>query len=1043
MSTAVLSGSYDFRLVTLSVLIAILAAYAALDLGGRVTNARGKVRLAWLSGGAFAMGIGIWSMHYIGMLAFRLPVPVEYDWPTVLLSLFAAVLASGIALFVVSRKKMGIPQAAVGSVFMGAGIASMHYIGMEAMRLPAMCSYSWGLVWISVGLAIVISFVALWLTYLLRNQLNAWGWRKLTCAFVMGAAIPVMHYVGMAAVSFMPATPEASSYTHAIQISDLGVACIVIATLVIMGMVFVTSMVDRRFSIQTLALESSEERYRLIVETAFDAFIGIDSVGAITEWNAQAEATFGRSRAEAIGRLASRFILQDRNSEGSESLEELLSSGSADSIHKRFEGVGVRRDGAEFPVEMTLSAVHHGQRRLFAVFVRDVTERKLMEREREKAKQDAEAANRAKSEFLANMSHEIRTPLNGVIGMTDLVLESHLTLEQRECLETVKLSADSLLHVINEILDFSKIEAGRLELEDEDYDIRDCMESTLKTLALKADEKSLELLCEVAPDVPDTVRGDSTRLRQVLMNLVGNALKFTRHGEVCLKATLVKNNEEGTIVHFVVSDTGIGIPPEKLKLIFESFAQADTSTTREFGGSGLGLTISRRLVEMMGGQIWVESQVGLGSQFHFTIHVSEAVQRVANPKILGQPELLHGVKVLIVDDNRTNRRILDGLLRHWKMRPTTVEDGEQALYKVTSAYEDGEPFELILTDMHMPKMDGFDLVERIRSKPGLAASTIMMLSSGAQRGDTHRCEELGIVANLLKPVRQLELRNALIQVIGAKEHPDQLPLISNAPVANRREPSRKLRVLLAEDNSVNQLLATRLLEKRGHFVKVTGNGREALDALTHDQYDLILMDVQMPEMDGIEATKALREMEKESGNHQPVVALTALVIKGDRERCIAAGMDAYLSKPIRQLELDEILDSVSANLPALQSSETPQIDPVDGWVDEADLMERIGNDLEFLSELTELFQREYPIQLSAARTALAKDDADGLMRAGHTLRGALANLGATIPCATASSIEEMAARRELSKAGKALDQLERELGNVLAFLQSLCQGAAR
>jgi two-component system, sensor histidine kinase and response regulator len=1043
MSTLTLGGTYDYRLVALSVLIAMVASYAALDLGGRVTSARGGARLAWLSGGAFAMGIGIWSMHYIGMLAFRLPVPVEYDWPTVLLSLLAAVLASGIALFVVSRETMGLLQAIGGSAFMGSGIASMHYIGMEAMRLPAMCSYSWGLVVLSGALAMVISFVALWLTYFLRDQLSSWGWRKLACAVVMGAAIPVMHYVGMAAVSFMPAPPQAASFSHAIKISDLGLACILIVTLVILGLVFVMSIVDRRFSLQALALESSEERYRLIVETAFDAFIGIDSVGAITELNARAEATFGRSRAEAIGRPASRFLLQDRNAEGSQLLDELLSSGNADSIHKRFEAIGVRRDGAEFPVEMTLSAVHHGQKRLFAVFVRDVTERKLMEREREKAKLDAEAASRAKSEFLANMSHEIRTPLNGVIGMTDLVLESQLTLEQRECLETVKLSADSLLHVINEILDFSKIEAGRLELEDEDYDLRDCMESTLKTLALKADEKSLELLCEVTPDVPDMVRGDLARLRQVLINLIGNAIKFTRHGEVSLKATLVKKDEQATILHFVVSDTGIGIAPEKLKLIFESFAQADTSTTREFGGSGLGLTISRRLVEMMGGQIWVESQVGQGSQFHFTIHVNEAVQEVSNPAILAQPELLHGVKVLIVDDNRTNRRILDGLLRHWKMRPTTVEDGEQALYKITAAYEDGEPFELILTDMHMPKMDGFDLVQRIRSKPSLVTSTIMMLSSGAQRGDTQRCEELGIAANLLKPVRQLELRNALIRVIGSKEHPEQDQPISNLSLANRLEPFRKLRVLLAEDNSVNRLLATRLLEKRGHFVKVTGNGREALDALAKDQYDLILMDVQMPEMDGIAATIALRAMEKESETHQLVVALTAMVIKGDREKCMAAGMDGYISKPIRQHELDEILDSVSANLPAPQLNETSKIVPAREWVDAADLMERIGGDVEFLAELTELFRMQYPTQLSAARTALAKGDADGLMRAGHTLRGALANLGATTPCDTAAFIEELADQREFSKAGKALDQLEQEMGNVLSFLESLCQGAAR
>jgi PAS domain S-box-containing protein len=1063
ISGAEIVGWYDYRLVALSVAIAVLAAYAALDLGGRVTSARGGARLAWLSGGALAMGIGIWAMHYIGMLAFRLPFPVEYDWPMVVLSLLAAVLASGVALFVVSRHTMTMTVAAVGSFFMGAGIASMHYIGMEAMRLPAMCSYSTGLVALSVGLAIVISFVALWLTYLLRDQLTTWGWRKLACALVMGAAIPVMHYVGMAAASFMPTPLDPATLKHAVNISDLGLTSILIATLVILGLVFITSIVDRRFSLQSKELESSEERYRLIVETAFDAFLGIDSTSNITEWNAQAEATFGWSRAEAVGKPVSKFILQDSRIANSQNLGELLDAGSSDSIHRRLEATGIHRSGRQFPVEMTLSAVHHSHKRLFAAFVHDVTDRKAAEQERERATQAAEAASHAKSEFLANMSHEIRTPLNGVIGMTDLVLESNLTGEQREYLETVKLSADSLLHVINEILDFSKIEAGKLELEEEDFDLQDCMESTLKTLALKADEKSLELLCEVVPDVPVTVRGDSARLRQVLTNLIGNAIKFTRHGEVGLKALLDSNDGKSIVVHFIVSDTGIGIPPEKTKLIFDSFSQADTSTTREFGGSGLGLTISRSLVEMMGGKIWVESQVGQGSQFHFTIRVSPASPRISPSIILTQPEALHGVKVLIVDDNRTNRRILDGLLRHWKMRPTTVEDGEQALYKAIAAYEDGEPYELILTDMHMPRMDGFDLIQRIREKPGMVTSTIMMLTSGGQRGDARRCEELGVAAHLLKPVRQAELRDALIRVLSDHSGSGTTPSATNRlPQAERTE-SAPLRVLLAEDNAVNQLLAVRLLQKRGHSVKVTGNGREALDALECGTYDLVLMDVQMPEMDGIEATMALREREKITGGHQPVVALTALVIKGDKERCLAAGMDGYLSKPIRQYDLDEILESYATKLsaggiskesseiakpglPRPQSSselsQTRQELRARFSLNEAELMDRIGGDLEFLAELTEVFRMEYPRQLSAARKAVANRDGDALNKAGHALRGALANLAATDPAALAASIELIGATGDPSTASVLLDQLEQDIKTVLTSLESLCQEPA-
>ena len=1056
-------GWYDYRLVTLSVAIAVLAAYAALDLGGRVTSARGGARLAWLSGGALAMGIGIWAMHYIGMLAFRLPFSVEYDWPMVVLSLFAAVLASGIALFVVSRQTMTMTVAGAGSFFMGAGIASMHYIGMEAMRLPAMCVYSTGLLVLSVVLAIVISFVALWLTYLLRDQLTTWGWRKLACALVMGAAIPVMHYVGMAAASFVPMPLDPATLRHSINISDLGVASILIATLVILGLVFITSIVDRRFSLQAKELESSEERYRLIVETAFDAFLGIDSNNLVTEWNAQAEATFGWSRTEAIGKPASKFLFLDSRISNGHSLDEMLAAGTTDSIHRRMEATGVHRGGQQFPVEMTVSAVHQRHKRLFAAFVHDVTDRKAAELEREKATQAAEAASRAKSEFLANMSHEIRTPLNGVIGMTDLVLESDLTREQREYLETVKLSADSLLHVINEILDFSKIEAGKLELEEEDFDLQDCMESTLKTLALKADEKSLELLCEVVPDVPVVVRGDSTRLRQVLTNLIGNAIKFTRHGEVGLKALLDSNDGESIVVHFIVSDTGIGIPPEKTKLIFDSFSQADTSTTREFGGSGLGLTISRSLVEMMGGKIWVESQVGQGSQFHFTIRVSPASTRIGHSTIHANPEILHGVKVLIVDDNRTNRRILDGLLRHWKMRPTTVEDGEQALYKATAAYEDGEPFELILTDMNMPRMDGFDLIRRIRERPGMVTSTIMMLTSGGQRGDARRCEELGVAAHLLKPVRQAELRDALIRALSNQGGSGPATGTTGEPPQATRAESVPLHVLLAEDNAVNQLLAIRLLEKRGHLVKVTSNGREALDALERDAYDLVLMDVQMPEMDGIEATIALREREKITGGHQPVVALTALVIKGDKERCLAAGMDGYLSKPIRQFELDEILESCAAkSRSAKLEKEKPEVVKSDFHelhfpsefpqtrqevrsrfsLNETELMDRIGGDLEFLSELTEVFRREYPKQLSAARNAVVNRNGEGLNKAGHALRGALANLAAADPAALAASIELIGATGDPSTAGVLLDQLERDIKTVLISLESLCQEPA-
>jgi PAS domain S-box-containing protein len=532
------------------------------------------------------------------------------------------------------------------------------------------------------------------------------------------------------------------------------------------------------------------------------------------------------------------------------------------------------------------------------------TARKEAEIELHKAKEAAEAASLAKSTFLATMSHEVRTPMNGILGMTDLVLETDLTSEQRENLGHVKLSAEALLAVINDVLDFSKIEAGKLEFECTSFDLRDMLGATMKALGFRAHQKGLELIYEVQPDVTETVIGDAGRLRQILLNLVGNAIKFTERGEILVSVEQESVTSTTTGLHFAVKDTGVGIPESKHRTIFEAFAQADSSMSRKYGGTGLGLSISTRLIEGMNGRLWVESKLGQGSTFHFTVSLAHQEARVTPAGVLA-PRELRNQTALIVDDNATNRRVLRAMLNRWGMAITAVEGGRAALEALEAVSHGGQPFSLILLDGQMPEMDGFTLTEQIRDDSRLVGSTIMMLTSADHLGDGARCRDLGIAAYLVKPIRQSDLLSAICRVLYKTTENGAPPAVVPETTTYAERPRR---ILLAEDNPVNRMVAVRFLEKRGYTVSVAENGRAAVAALKKEDFDAVLMDVQMPEMDGLEATALIRRHERTSGGHVPIIAMTAHTMKGDEERFLGAGMDGYIAKPIRAEQMFSVIE---------------------------------------------------------------------------------------------------------------------------------------
>jgi len=813
-------------------------------------------------------------------------------------------------------------------------------------------------------------------------------------------------------------------------------------------------------------LEDSQALYLSLVENLPVQVLRKDLEGKFTFANRSFCRLLGKKHEEIVGKtdfdfypaeLAQKYRGDDarvaQTGELFEDIEEYEKSGESRYVH------------------VMKSAVRDADGRIVgtqAVFW-DVTARRWAETHLARAKEAAEDANRAKSAFLANMSHEIRTPLNAILGMAELVLDTPLAAEQREYLTVVRESGEALLSLVSDILDFSKIEAGKLELDCAPFDLHESLGDTLKSLAMRAHRKGLELGCCIRRGVPEVVVGDATRLRQIIVNLVGNAIKFTDRGEVVVDVDCQSQSQHDAVLRFAVSDTGIGIPADKREAIFGAFVQGDSTTTRKFGGTGLGLAISSRLVELMEGRIQVESEVGRGSTFQFTVRVGLPEEHAAET-LPAQAASLRGTPILVVDDNTTTRQILEELLSRWGLEPASAAGAAAAAGLLRQARESSRPYRVLLVDAAMPETDGFSLVQRVREQFDPSVPIIMMLASGDRPGDISRCEQLHVAAYLLKPIKPSELFDAIVLALGILSPEEETP---EAP-AKGPAAIRPLRILLAEDSLVNQKLVRALLERRGHSVVVANNGHEAVSAFATQRFDLVLMDIQMPEMDGLEATEAIRRTERQSGIHTPIVAMTAHVLQGDRERCLEAGMDEYLAKPVRSRRLFETIEAMVGGPSGSASPAAPGVGPPPGdlaakrpgpaalpsapaalngvcdsgsmaTINTADMPESgvvdwrvalhsVSGDRGLLKAVVETFLVEAPRLMEDLHAALSRSDPGGVVQSAHTLKTSLNYFGVRAGFELALQLEKMGRQADLSGADEALAALDGQMAQVLSVL---------
>lgn len=933
MFTPTLQHSHDPWIVLISIIISIFASYTALQLVSRISTDGNKRRLTWLLSGAAIMGSGIWSMHFTGMLAFKLPIPVSYDVPTVILSWIAAIMVSLIALYTASHPTVSWKQIGISGIFMGVGIGIMHYVGMAAMRLQATLSYDSLYFAVSIIIAITASIVALWLFIQFRyTESSSMLWHKIASAIVMGFAISGMHYTGMHAAQFTLANDISPDYSQAIDSTVLGSGSIAIGTLLILAFSILFSIIDQRLMLQAQSLAQSETDLKRLNEQLKSRVKDLELMSKITRLSVshlhieELAGKMCRQIERAFGLTHVRLYLHHPESSQlmAVNAHQIASSSRYKPHYQLGDGLvgraALSHEVLYFPNKAVATAVsipiHLRNQNLGVILLlqdrdrqlddEDITLLQLIAEQLSiaihnaqlfeaaiDAKESADAANQAKSLFLSNMTHELRTPMNGVLGMTSILMDTPLSKEQLDIVKTIRTSGNGLLTIINDILDFSKIEANKLELESVKFALNHCIEESLDLVALKAFEKGLNLAYFVDEAVPSWIFQDVTRVRQILANLLSNAVKFTAQGEVVVSVKAESQDNKHVKLLFAVQDTGIGISQDGIERLFQSFSQVDASTTRRFGGTGLGLAISKRLAEMMGGQMWVESEPMDGSTFYFSIlaQVAEPDEDAFDYK----SSHFEGKRVFLVNGEQTTMRLINHHLKQWRLRMVQGALDANGLLDFKGKHH----FDAIIFDVTLHD----DTYEQIILK--LQESCDLPIVVLIARGQKLDAQIERVVTAVYKPIRPSQLYNALLTAIDGKKSQVQTALLKR-DFNNDMGRDHPLKLLLAEDNLINQKVALGMLKRLGYTADVAANGIEVLEALARQSYDVVLMDVNMPEMDGVEATKQITKRWGNDGRPY-IIAMTANAMEGDREAYLSSGMDDYVSKPVQVKALVEAL----------------------------------------------------------------------------------------------------------------------------------------